>query len=145
MQDIEKYVLRLADNALILSHRLSEWCSKGPTLEEDIAISNISLDLLGRANSLLEYSAKINGKKSADDYAFKRSEREFYNFQICELENGHFGDTIIRQFLFDCHASLFFNKLSESKDETLSAIALKSIKEINYHLRHSRIFGWPPK
>jgi len=138
MQDIEKYVLRLADNALILSHRLSEWCSKGPTLEEDIAISNISLDLLGRANSLLEYSAKINGKKSADDYAFKRSEREFYNFQICELENGHFGDTIIRQFLFDCHASLFFNKLSESKDETLSAIALKSIKEINYHLRHSR-------
>tara|TARA_B100001057_G_scaffold80716_1_gene75992 strand:+ start:1203 stop:1949 length:747 start_codon:yes stop_codon:yes gene_type:complete len=138
MQDIEKYVLRLADNALILSHRLSEWCSKGPTLEEDIAISNISLDLLGRANSFLEYSAKINGKKSADDYAFKRSEREFYNFQICELENGHFGDTIIRQFLFDCHASLFFNKLSESKDETLSAIALKSIKEINYHLRHSR-------
>ena len=138
MHDIEKYVLRLADNALILSHRLSEWCSKGPTLEEDIAISNISLDLLGRANSLLEYSAKINGKKSADDYAFKRSEREFYNFQICELENGHFGDTIIRQFLFDCHASLFFNKLSESKDETLSAIALKSIKEINYHLRHSR-------
>ena len=138
MQDIEKYVLRLADNALILSHRLSEWCSKGPTLEEDIAISNISLDLLGRANSLLEYSAKINGKKSADDYAFKRSEREFYNFQICELENGHFGDTIIRQFLFDCHAYLFFNKLSESKDETLSAIALKSIKEINYHLRHSR-------
>ena len=138
MQDIEKYVLRLADNALILSHRLSEWCSKGPTLEEDIAISNISLDLLGRANSLLEYSAKINGEKSADDYAFKRSEREFYNFQICELENGHFGDTIIRQFLFDCHASLFFNKLSKSKDETLSAIALKSIKEINYHLRHSR-------
>ena len=138
MHDIEKYVLRLADNALILSHRLSEWCSKGPTLEEDIAISNISLDLLGRANSLLEYSAKINGKKSADDYAFKRSEREFYNFQICELENGHFGDTIIRQFLFDCHASLFFNKLSESKDETLSAIALKSIKEINYHFRHSR-------
>ena len=138
MQDLEKYVLRLADNALILSHRLSEWCSKGPTLEEDIAISNISLDLLGRANSFLEYSAKINGKKSADDYAFKRSEREFYNFQICELENGHFGDTIIRQFLFDCHASLFFNKLSESKDETLSAIALKSIKEINYHLRHSR-------
>ena len=138
MQDLEKYILRIADSSLILSHRLSEWCSKGPTLEEDIAISNISLDLLGRANSLLEYSAKINEKKSADDYAFKRSEREFYNFQICELENGHFGDTIIRQFLFDCHASLFFNKLSESKDETLSAIALKSIKEINYHLRHSR-------
>ena len=123
MQDIEKYVLRLADNALILSHRLSEWCSKGPTLEEDIAISNISLDLLGRANSLLEYCAKVNGNKSADDLAFKRDEREFYNFQICELENGHFGDTIIRHFLFDSYASLFFKKLSESKDETLSAIA----------------------
>ena len=75
MQDIEKYVLRLADNALILSHRLSEWCSKGPTLEEDIAISNISLDLLGRANSLLEYSAKINGKKSADEVLESLSKR----------------------------------------------------------------------
>ena len=137
MQDLEKYILRIADSSLILSHRLSEWCSKGPTLEEDIAISNISLDLLGRANSLLEYCSKVNGNKSADDLAFKRDEREFYNFQICELENGHFGDTIIRQFLFDSYASLFFKKLSESKDETLSAIALKSIKEINYHLRHS--------
>ena len=81
MQDLEKYILRIADSALILSHRLSEWCSKGPTLEEDIALSNISLDLLGQSNSLLEYCANINGKLSADDLAFKRSEREFYNFQ----------------------------------------------------------------
>ena len=137
MQDLEKYILRIADSALILSHRLSEWCSKGPTLEEDIALSNISLDLLGQSNSLLEYCANINGKLSADDLAFKRNEREFYNFQICEQENGHFGDTIIRQFLFDSYTLLFFQKLSESEDETLSAIAVKSIKEIKYHLRHS--------
>ena len=137
MQDLEKYILRIADSALILSHRLSEWCSKGPTLEEDIALSNISLDLLGQSNSLLEYCANINGKITADDLAFKRSEREFYNFQICEQENGHFGDTIIRQFLFDSYTLLFFQKLSESEDETLSAIAFKSIKEIKYHLRHS--------
>ena len=137
MNDLEKYTLRIADSALILSHRLSEWCSRGPSLEEDIALSNISLDLLGQANSLLEYCSKINGKTTADDLAFKRNEREFYNFQICELENGHFGDTIIRQFLFDSYTSLFFKKLSDSEDETLSAIALKSIKEINYHLRHS--------
>ena len=137
MLDLEKYILRIADSALIISHRLSEWCSKGPTLEEDIALSNISLDLLGQANSLLEYCASINGKISADDLAFRRNEKEFYNFQICELENGHFGDTIIRQFLFDSYTLLFFQKLSESKDETLSAIATKSIKEIKYHLRHS--------
>ena len=137
MLDLEKYILRIADSALILSHRLSEWCSKGPTLEEDIALSNISLDLLGQANSLLEYCAKINGKTSADDLAFKRNEREFYNFQICEQENGHFGDTIIRQFLFDSYTLLFFQELSKSKDETLNAIATKSIKEIKYHLRHS--------
>ena len=137
MQDLEKYILRIADSSLILSHRLSEWCSKGPSLEEDIALSNISLDLLGQANSLLEYCGKINGTKTADDLAFKRGEREFFNFQICEQENGHFGDTIARQFLFDSFTLLFFKKLSESKDEILSAIALKSIKEINYHLRHS--------
>ena len=86
MQDIEKYVLRLADNALILSHRLSEWCSKGPTLEEDIAISNISLDLLGRANSLLEYSAKINGKKSAVIMHLREVKGNFIIFRFVNLK-----------------------------------------------------------
>ena len=79
MIDIEKYILRIADTTLILSQRLSEWCSKGPSLEEDIALSNISLDLLGQANGLLEYVSKLNGEISADEYAFKRDEREFYN------------------------------------------------------------------
>ena len=137
MTDIEKYILRIADTTLILSQRLSEWCSKGPSLEEDIALSNISLDLLGQANGLLEYVSKLNGKISADDYAFKRDEREFYNFQICEIENGHFGDTIIRQFLFDVYFKLYYQELEKSKDETLSALATKSLKEVSYHLRHS--------
>ena len=137
MTDIEKYILRIADTTLILSQRLSEWCSKGPSLEEDIALSNISLDLLGQANGLLEYVSKLNGKTSADEYAFKRDEREFYNFQICEIENGHFGDTIIRQFLIDVYFKLYYQELEKSKDETLSALATKSLKEVSYHLRHS--------
>jgi len=137
MIDIEKYILRIADTTLILSQRLSEWCSKGPSLEEDIALSNISLDLLGQANGLLEYVSKLNGEISADEYAFKRDEREFYNFQICEIENGHFGDTIIRQFLIDIYFKLYYQDLEKSKDETLSALATKSLKEVSYHLRHS--------
>ena len=137
MTDIEKYILRIADTTLILSQRLSEWCSKGPSLEEDIALSNISLDLLGQANGLLEYISKLNGEISADEYAFKRDEREFYNFQICEIENGHFGDTIIRQFLIDVYFKLYYQELEKSKDETLSALATKSLKEVSYHLRHS--------
>ena len=137
MTEIEKYILRIADTTLILSQRISEWCSKGPSLEEDIALSNISLDLLGQANGLLEYVSKLNGKISADEYAFKRDEREFYNFQICEIENGHFGDTIIRQFLIDVYFKLYYQELEKSKDETLSALATKSLKEVSYHLRHS--------
>ena len=137
MTDIEKYILRIADTTLILSQRLSEWCSKGPSLEEDIALSNISLDLLGQANGLFEYVSKLNGEISPDEYAFKRDEREFYNFQICEIENGHFGDTIMRQFLIDIYFKLYYQELEKSKDETLSALATKSLKEVNYHLRHS--------
>ncbi|MDC0029427.1 phenylacetate-CoA oxygenase subunit PaaC [bacterium] len=137
MTEIEKYILRIADTTLILSQRLSEWCSKGPSLEEDIALSNISLDLLGQANGLLEYVSKLNGEISPDEYAFKRDEREFYNLQICEIENGHFGDTIMRQFLIDIYFKLYYQELEKSKDETLSALATKSLKEVSYHLRHS--------
>jgi ring-1,2-phenylacetyl-CoA epoxidase subunit PaaC len=137
MQDLEKYTLRIADSTLILAQKLSEWCSNAPTLEEDIALSNISLDLFGQANGLLEYASKINKNKSADEIVFKRDERQFYNFQICEQENGHFGNTIIRQFLFDSYFKLFYTELSNSKDETLSALANKSLKEVDYHLRHS--------
>lgn len=135
--DILKYTLRIADSSLILAQRLSAWCSSGPTLEEDIALTNISLDLFGQANGFLEYAANLDGKRSADDLAFKRDSEEFFNLQITEQENGHFGDTIARQFLYSSFFLLFYNELSNSKDETLAAIAEKSLKEIKYHLRYS--------
>ncbi|MBT4738417.1 MAG: phenylacetate-CoA oxygenase subunit PaaC [Flavobacteriales bacterium] len=136
--DLLKYTLRIADSSIILGQRLSSWCSKGPTLEEDIALSNLSLDLFGQANSLLEYASELDGTKSADDFAFKRNEREFYNLQLTEQLNGHFGDTIVRHFFFSVYSFLFYSKLSNSKDETLAAIASKSLKEIKYHLTHSK-------
>ena len=136
--DLLKYTLRIADSSLILGQRLSSWCSKGPTLEEDIALSNLSLDLFGQANSLLEYASELDGIKSADDFAFKRNEREFYNLQLTEQLNGHFGDTIVRHFFFSVYSFLFYSKLSNSKDETLASIAVKSLKEIKYHLTHSK-------
>ena len=136
--DLLKYTLRIADSSIILGQRLSSWCSKGHTLEEDIALSNLSLDLFGQANSLLEYASELDGTKSADDFAFKRNEREFYNLQLTEQLNGHFGDTIVRHFFFSVYSFLFYSKLSNSKDETLAAIAAKSLKEIKYHLTHSK-------
>ena len=133
-----KYVLALGDDALILGQRLSQWAYKGPFLEEDIALSNISLDMFGRANLFLEYAATLKGNDvTADDLAFKRNEREFSNHILCEQPNGNFADTMVRQFFLDVFYKLFFKKLTESKDAQLSAIAQKSIKETTYHLRHS--------
>ena len=137
MDNLFIYTLRIADCSLILGQRMSEWCSKGPTLEEDIALSNIGLDLFGQANGFYEYASKIDGNKSADELAFKRNEREFFNYQISEQKNGHFGTTMVRNFLRDAFKYLFYNELSKSKDETLAALASKSIKEVKYHLRHS--------
>jgi len=131
------YTLRIGDSSLILGQRLSDWCTNGPTLEEDIALTNISLDLFGQANGFLEYAAKLNGTKSADDLAFKRDSNQFFNLLITEQENGHFGDTIVRQFLYSSFFLLFYTELAKSKDATLSALAAKSVKEIKYHLRHS--------
>tara|TARA_B100000902_G_scaffold216935_1_gene206198 strand:- start:12581 stop:13324 length:744 start_codon:yes stop_codon:yes gene_type:complete len=136
--DLLKYILRIADSQLIIAQRLSEWCSKAPTLEEDIAISNLSLDLFGQANILLEYASKIDGKRSADDFAFHRDERNFYNFLITELPNGNFGDTITKHYLYTEYMLLFFEYLSQSSDEELSAISKKSIKELKYHVKHSK-------
>ena len=133
-----KYVLALGDDALILGQRLSQWAYKGPFLEEDIALSNISLDMFGRANLLLEYAATLKGNgTTSDELAFKRNEREFSNHIICEQPNGNFADTMVRQFFLDAFYKLFLQKLTNSKDEQLSAIAQKSIKETTYHLRHS--------
>ena len=133
-----KYVLALGDDALILGQRLSQWAYKGPFLEEDIALSNISLDMFGRANLLLEYAATLKGNGTTPDkLAFKRNEREFSNHILCEQPNGNFADTMGRQFFLDAFYKLFLQKLTKSKDEQLSAIAQKSIKETTYHLRHS--------
>ena len=133
------YLLRLADNAAIVGHRLSEWCGHGPELEEDIAIINTSLDLLGHARSLYTYAGEVEGKgKTEDDLAYLRQEREYQNGLICELPNGHYGDTIARQFLFDQFNYLLFSSLTESKDEQLAAISAKAVKEITYHLRRSK-------
>jgi len=137
MNNLFKYTLRIADSSLILGQRMSEWCSKGPTLEEDIALSNIALDLFGQANGFYEYSAQLDGSKSADDLAFKRNEREFFNHQLSEQENGNFGTTTVRNFLHDTFSFLFYTELAYSKDETLAALATKSLKEVKYHLRHS--------
>ena len=133
-----KYVLSLGDDALIIAQRLSEWAYKAPFLEEDIALSNISLDMFGRANLFLEYAASIkNDGSTADDLAFKRNEREFTNCLMYEQPNGNFAVTMIRQFFLDSYNKLFLEQLTKSNNDQLSAIAKKSIKETNYHLRHS--------
>tara|TARA_B100000780_G_scaffold66988_1_gene44228 strand:- start:194 stop:940 length:747 start_codon:yes stop_codon:yes gene_type:complete len=137
MSNLFTYTLRIADSSLILGQRMSEWCSRAPTLEEDIAMSNISLDMFGQANGFYQYAAQLDGLKSADELAFKRNEREFFNHQLVEQENGNFGNTIVRNFLHDTFNFLFYTQLANSKDETLSALAMKSIKEVKYHLRHS--------
>jgi ring-1,2-phenylacetyl-CoA epoxidase subunit PaaC len=137
MNNLFQYTLRIADSSLILGQRMSEWCSKGPTLEEDIAMSNIALDLFGQANGFYEYASELDGSKSADELAFKRNEREFFNHQLSEQENGNFGTTTVRNFLHDAFYLLFYKELSCSKDETLAALAAKSLKEVKYHLRHS--------
>lgn len=132
------YLLRLADSSLILGHRLSEWCGHGPVLEEDIALTNISLDFVGRANSLYEYAAKVEGKgRTEDDLAYLRTEREFFNNLLAEQPNGDYAQTILRQYLTDVFEIHLYEALAKSKDETLAGIAAKSLKEIQYHLRHS--------
>lgn len=138
-QALFNYLLRLADNAAILGHRLSEWCGHGPELEEDIAIINTALDLLGQSRSLYQYAAEVEGKgRTEDDLAFLRQEREYRNALICETPNGHYGDTIARQFLFDTFNLLLFTELEKSTDETIAGIAAKAIKEIRYHVRRTK-------
>ncbi|MFM1930715.1 MAG: phenylacetic acid degradation protein, partial [Bacteroidota bacterium] len=106
-KELFEYVLRLGDNALILGQRLGEWCGHGPALEEDIALTNVSLDLIGQARSLLTYAGEIEGQGNDEDrLAFFRDAQQFRNVQLVELPNGHFGDTIVRSFLFDHFAYL---------------------------------------
>jgi ring-1,2-phenylacetyl-CoA epoxidase subunit PaaC len=133
-----EFLLRKADDSLILGHRLSELCGHGPILEEDIALTNISLDLIGQATELYKYAAEIEDKgRTEDDLAFLRIEREYKNVLLVEQTNGDFGKTIVRQFFFDHFEHLLYAGLMNSKDERIAGIATKTIKEIKYHLRHS--------
>ena len=133
-----KYILGIADNALILGQRLGELCGHGPTLETDIALTNISLDLLGQTRNYYQYIAKISGDDlTEDDIAFLRTEREYLNVLLVEQPNQHFGFVIARQFYFDVFHYLLLEKLQSSTDDNLAAIAKKSIKEVSYHQRFS--------
>ncbi len=132
------YALRMGDNSLILGHRLSEWCGHGPILEQDIALINVALDLIGQSRSYLSYAGDLEGEgRSEDDLAYLRREREFRNVLLTELPNGDFGRTLVRQFLFDVFHYLQLEELKGSSDEQLAAIATKSLKEVTYHLRYS--------
>ena len=132
------FVLRLGDDSLVLGQRLSELCGHGPILEEDIALTNISLDLIGQATLLLEYAGTlIPENKSNDELAFLRLEKEYVNVLLVEQPNGHFGDTIMRQFLFDAFRKPLFEALQFSTDKKLASIAEKALKETKYHLKHS--------
>lgn len=132
------YTLRLGDTSLIMGHRLSEWCGHGPVLEQDIALINIALDLVGQAKSLLEYAAVVaDDGRDADALAYQRVERDFRNILLAEQPNEDFAFTIIRQFLFDAFQYPFYQHLTKSKDAQLAAIAEKSLKEVTYHLRFS--------
>ena len=137
-EKLVQYIYGIADNALILGQRLGELCGHGPSLETDIALTNISLDLLGQVRSYYQYAAKlIGGDATEDTIAFLRNEREYRNVLLVEQPNTDFAYSITRQFMFDIFHLLLLEELQNSKDETLSAIAKKSIKEVLYHTRFS--------
>ncbi|CAN5625228.1 phenylacetate-CoA oxygenase subunit PaaC [soil metagenome] len=136
--ELVKYCLRLADTSLILGQRLGEWCGHGPILEEDIAMTNISLDCIGQARGFYGYAAQIEGLgKTEDDYAYLRDEREFMNLLIVEQPNGDFGQTMLRQFFVSVYQYYLYEALKNSADSTIAALGEKSLKEVTYHLRHS--------
>lgn len=132
------YLLRLGDNTLVLSQRLSEWCGHGPVLEQDIALTNIALDLLGQARMYLTYAGEIEGKgRSEDDIAYFRDAPQFRNCLLVERPNGDFAQTIARQFFFDVFNYYQLQALCQSTDQRLADIAEKALKEATYHLRFS--------
>lgn len=132
------YVLRLADDHLINAQRLGEWCGHAPTLEEDLSLANIGLDLLGQARALYAYAGEIEGAgRTEDELAFLRREREYLNVLLVEQPNGDFAHTIARQLYYAAYMAPFWDAMSGSRDDTLAAIAAKAAKEVAYHLRHA--------
>lgn len=137
-QQIFEYALRIGDTSLILGQRLGEWCGHGPILEEDIALTNISLDLIGQSRAFLTYAGEVEGKgRTEDDLAFFRDAREYKNKLLVEQPNGDYAQTMLRQFFVSVYQFYFYTELQKSKDATFSALAEKSLKEVSYHVRHS--------
>lgn len=134
--DVAEYALRLGDDALILAQQLGWWVSRGPELEEDLALANVTLDLLGHARALLRFAGTASDK-SEDDLAYWRDEHEFRSAWLVEQPNGHYGDTIARQFLFSAYQVELYTALSSSSDPSLQAIAAKAEREVRYHLDHA--------
>jgi ring-1,2-phenylacetyl-CoA epoxidase subunit PaaC len=132
------YALRLADDCLVLSHRLAEWSSRAPSLEDDVALTNIALDLLGQSRALYARAGAVDGTgRSEDDYAFLRDEREFFNCLLVEQENGDFASTIVRQLLFSTYQLAQWQSLRTSADEHVAAVAAKAQTEATYHRDHA--------
>ena len=130
------YALRLGDDALILGQRLAEWCGHAPTIEIDLSLANVALDLIGQATHLLGYAAEVEGKgQDADALAFHRDVLDFRNCLLVEQPNGDFSQTIARQFLFSTYQELLLQQLASSSDARLAAIAAKAVKEVAYHRR----------
>jgi ring-1,2-phenylacetyl-CoA epoxidase subunit PaaC len=137
-ESLFEYIIHLADNALILGHRNSEWCGHGPVLEQDIAITNISLDLIGQARNFFQYAAQLKGGDTTEDsLAYLRDVREFRNCLLVEQQNGDWAKTILRQFFISNYQHLLYSRLQHSTDLQIAAICEKALKEVTYHLRWS--------
>lgn len=135
---LRTYVTRLGDNAMVIGQRLTELVAHGPELEEELANANFALDYIGQARMYYSYAAELEGQGRGEDaFAFLRDANEFQNFLLLELPNGHFGDSIVRQFLFQSFYVLQLEALGRCGDEHLASIATRVVKEVRYHLRHS--------
>jgi ring-1,2-phenylacetyl-CoA epoxidase subunit PaaC len=139
--DLHAYALRLGDDALVLAQRLSQWSARAPELEEDVALTNIGLDLLGQARALLSYAGEVEGAgRGEDDLAYLREEREFLNCLLVEQPNDDFAATIARQLYFSSYQLELYRALCGSRDQTLSAVAAKAVKEVAYHRDHATMW-----
>lgn len=137
-QELFELLIRLGDDHLVLGHRISEWCGHAPMLEEDLALPNIALDLIGQARSLYSYAGEVEGRgRDEDRIAYVRLERDYHNLLLTERPNGDFAYTIVRQLFFSVFMQAWWREATRSTDETLAAIAAKAVKEAAYHVRHA--------
>ncbi len=138
---MKNYLLKLADDTLLMGQRLGEWCGKGPYLEEDIALTNTALDYLGQSNLLFTYAASLESDgKTPDDLAFLRYEPEYLNAQLVELPNGDYAQTLLKVYFFSVYQKMLYTEMLSSEDETLAGLAEKSLKEVRYHYSHAMMW-----